>query len=341
MNPDDVEIMEKVHFCVFQDDDKTVWRQTFELFYDTGKPVCWVTEALYDIDKIGDKEEAEPKEILRGPEPLFMGTNAIDFLPVVIVPNEPNLAETFGESDLESLYQPINEVCRKYSDSGDAIRFELFPIKLIMNVEESNIDDFKIAPGAVWTLLGGDKDHPADAKNLESSMNNMDWLFRYTDKLLDMLHEFSGVPMTTREKLDTVGNISGVALKLMFSSIVSKCNRKTIYWQDGLKSVYDYALRTAKVYEGLEYDPDKLNLEINLIPRVPQNELEQLEIQAKKIEMLTRGIVDTMKEMGIKDPEEEFAKNLVERAQVEAVTSPDFIGQRIASEAEGASTEIE
>ncbi len=321
MNADDIEIMEKVHFCNFQDDDKTVWRQTF--WMENG--VCYVMEALFDIGKIGETSEPVPKQILRAPGPLYQDNKPIDFIPVTIIPNEPQLGETFGESDLEPLYVPINEVCRKLSDASDALRFELFAIKLLLNVEESQLDKFDISPGAVWYLQDGDTDHKADARNLESSMGGMDQLHTYVNVLLDMLHQFSGVPRVTRDKIDAVGNISGVALKLMFSSIVSKCNRKMVYWRDGLNQVYDHALRTANVYEGFAYDPEKLDLQVIATPRIPQNELEQLEIQAKKIEMLVIKIVDILKDMGIEEPEKYFAEVLAEKVQIDTALTPDAV----------------
>ena len=329
MDPDDVDIMEKVHFCILQDDDKTVWRQTFEMV----DGVCYITEMLFDIEKIGDKGEPTPKKVIKKPQPLYNGNQVIDFIPVTLIPNEPNLGDIFGISDLEPLYTPINEVCRKFSDAGDAIRFELFPIKLIMNVEESETDSFEVSPGAVWYLQGGDSEHPVDAKNLESRMSNMEYLNTYVDRLMDMLHQFSGVPRVTRDKIDTIGSVSGVAIKLMFSSIVSKCNRKLMYWRPRLIEAYDHALRTASVYEGFSYKPDELNLDVLITPRVPQNELEQLEMDAKRIDMLVVKIVDVMQKMGIEKPEEYLAELLAERSETDKVLAGDIYGKAIEQEA--------
>jgi hypothetical protein len=331
MNAEDEDIMEKVHFCYFLDDDKTVWKQTFELF----DGVCHVWEALYDISKIGEKGEAEPKEIIRNWEPLFSGNQTIDFIPVILIPNEPNLGDVFGASDLESLYSPINDVCRKLSDGSDALQFELFPINLLINAEQSQIDALEVSPGAVWDLKGGDADHPVDARKLESAMSNMEHLEAYVDRLLDMAHQFSGVPRITRDKIDSLGNMSGVAMKLLFFSVVSKCNRKMMYWKPALTEVYDYALRTAKVYEGFSYEPEDLGLQIEATPRVPQNELEQLEIQAKEIEMLVKSVVTVMQERGVPNPKEALAEILAERTQIDDTFNPDLTGSRIAREAEG------
>ncbi len=331
MNPDDVDIMEKVHFCAFQDDDKTIWRQTFELRESNGQMVCWVTEALYDLRSLAAKDP-KPKEVLYD-IPLFSGSRPIDFIPVVIIPNEPNLGEIWGKSDLEPLYLPINELCRKMSDATDALAFELFPITLLMNATESNIDDFEVSPGAVWELKGGDAEHQPDARKLESSLSSLPMLDSYVDRLINMLHQFSGVPNVTRDKVDSVGNISGVALKLMFTAIVSKCNRKAMYWKPGLQDVYDQVLRTAAVYQGFDYKEDAAPVEVTITPRVPQNELEQLEIQAREIELMVKRVVTVMKERGVADPEEELAAWLAERGQIDSSLNPDVFGAAIESEA--------
>jgi hypothetical protein len=331
MDPDDVDVMDKVHFCAIQDDEKTVWRQTFQLVLIDGTKACWVTEALFDLDKIGEEREPTPKAIVRN-EALYNGSNYLDFIPVTLIPNEPELGEVWGKSDLEPLYGPINEICRKMSDSGDALKFELFAIKVIMNAIGSNIDDFAVAPGALW-MINGDPENPPDVKNLENNMSSMEYLNTYVDRLLDACHQFSGVPRATRDKMDAKGPISGVALKLMFTSIVSKCNRKMMYWKPALEQVYDHVLRTNAVYENFPYDPDKFDLKLTANPRVPQNELEQLEIQATKINMLVKKTVDVMKEMGIKNPEEYLAEVLTERAQIDKAMNPDYTYSRIEGEA--------
>lgn len=330
---DDIDIIEKVHFCHFQDDDKTIWRQTFELRQISGKTVCWVIEALFNVEDIGDSSDPKPREIILD-GPLYKDNTPIDFLPITLIPNEPNLGDIWGHSDLEPLYDPINEVCRKMSDQSDALKFELFPIALLLNIDESNTDEFEVSPGAVWKLMSGDENHPADAKKLESTLGSMAALEAYVDRLIGTLHQFSGVPNITRDKIDTTGAISGVAIKLMFTSIVSKCNRKMMYWKPGLEEVYTNVLKTARVYEGLKYDPDKLGMKISTTPRVPQNDLELLEIQAKEIEMLVKRVVTIMKERGVQNPEEELAAVLAERSNIDATFNPDLTGSRIAAEAE-------
>ncbi len=326
MDPDDVDIMEKVHFCALQDDEKTVWRQTFEL----KDGVCWVTEALFEISSLREKD---PRPISKVETPLYMGNKAIDFIPVTIIPNEPKLGDVMGKSDLEPLYVPINEICRKMSDASDALAFELFPITLILNAIESNKDEFEVSRGAIWELNGGDAEHPADARKLESSMPVMPALESYVDLLLGTLHQFSGVPNVTRDKIDSVGAISGVALKLMFTSIISKCNRKAMYWKPGLQEVYDNVLKTAEVYQGFAHQPDQV-VEITMTPRVPQNELEELEKQARQIEMLVKKTVDVMKERGVKDPEAYLAEVLAERAEIDKAENPDIFGRELEREAE-------
>jgi hypothetical protein len=338
MDPDDADVMKKVHFCAYLDDDEHIWKQTFELVPWGQGQACKVTEAIYHVNSLGRSNPVPEKS---DQEILHNGDRAIDFIPVQLIPNEPNLGDVWGKSDLEPLYSPINEICRKTSDLGDALKFELFPINILKNVLESEVDQFEIRPGALWNLVDGDSEHPASADKLESSMANADHVKQYVDMLKEALHLFSGVPQTTRDKVDATGQVSGVALKLMFTAIVSKSSRKLKYWLPRLERMYDYALRTASTYEGLDYDPEEFDLEVNAVPRVPQNEMEELEKQAKRIEMLVAKVVTVLQEQGIEDPEEYLAEVLTERRQIEDALNPDIYGAAIEQEAESFEEEPE
>jgi hypothetical protein len=332
MDHDDIDLTEKVHFAAFLDDEVHVWRQTFELV----DGVCHVREEIFKIDELS-KRNPMPEKVIKD-EDLYSGSNPIDFIPVVLIPNEPNLGEVWGESDLNPLYTMVNEICRKMSDVADALKFELFPVTILKNVLKSAVEDFEISPGAVWTLMDGDSDHQASADKLESTLGNMDALKQYVDQLKEAMHQFSGIPNVTRDKIDTAGNISGVALKLMFTSIVSKCNRKLMYWKPRLEQAYEYALQTASVYEGFKFDREAFDLEVQTTPRIPQNELEQLEIQAKKIEMLVVKVVSVMQELGVEEPEEELMAILEERKMIDNALSADIYADVIDKEAQGGGT---
>lgn len=332
MNPDDVDILEKVSFVALQDDEEHVWKQTFELRYMYGIPVCWVTEAIYTLKSIKNSADPTPEKILYD-NPLYMGEKFIDFLPATIIPNEPNLGDVWGKSDLDPLYDPINEICKKYSSFADFLEFEMFPITIFKNVDWSKTNKPKIAPGATANLKGGDSEHPVDVFKLEASMSSKDAVEWFVNQLIDHLHQFSGVPRITRDTSAIQSSMSGYAVKLQYLSIISATNRKLTYWNDGLTQIYDQILRSKAVYEGFNYRED-YDIRIEQQSKLPENEREELDLLADKVGMLVMKTTDAMAKLGVPDPDIYLAELLRERSEIDAATEPDVYGAAIRKEAE-------
>jgi hypothetical protein len=151
--------------------------------------------------------------------------------------------------------------------------------------------------------------------------------------MINMAHQFSGVPNITRDKLDSLGNMSGVAVRLMYLGIISKCDRKLKYWLPRLGNVYDMILKTEAVYSDYKYDKN-CELTIEAHSKLPQNELEEAQIMAIKLNQLIRTIKTQMKKDGVVDVDAEFAQMLIERQQVARAENPDIIGSALAREAQ-------
>lgn len=332
-DPDDIDLLQKVYFCSFQDDEKTLWRQTFEIVDGTSDgfkgPVCRVIEELFKIDELKNKNP-RPFKLLRN-ELLFKDGNAIDFIPVVPVPNEPNLGEIWGESDLESLYTEINEICRKTSDFGDMLGYEMFPLSVFKNVEWDQTHPPQAKPGA-FIEINGPNDAQPEAYKLESQMSAKVSVEFYIDQMINLAHQFSGVPNITRDKLDSLGTMSGVAVRLMYLGIISKCDRKMKYWIPRLGNVYDMILKTEGVYSDYTY-AEGYELTIETHSKLPQNELEEAQIIAIKLNQLMASIKTQMKKDGVVDVDAEFAQMLIERQQIAEAENPDVIGSAINREA--------
>lgn len=333
MNADDSRLMESVSFAAMQDDEEHVWKQTFDIRYipEFGKNACWVYEAIYNLKSLRGGTKPIPEKELKN-NPLFSGTEVIDFIPVVIIPNEPRLGDVWGKSDLDPLYDLINELCKKYSSFADCLEYEMFPINVFMNVDWSQTKEPTIGPGAFLDLKGGDPEHPIGASKLESRMSAKDSVEWFTNQLVNDLHKFSKIPNITRDKLDSLGPISGVALELMYASVIGKTNRKKIYWVPGLDKVYDYVLRSLAVYEGFSYRED-YDLRVEMRSKLPTNETEEYELLAKRVADLTLKTTDAMKSLGIPDPDKYLVDLLKEKAMINEAVDPDIYGAAIKREA--------
>jgi len=305
---DDYENITKIHFVAFRDED-TIWKQTYEL--ENG--ICYIEEAIYDAKMI-----EKPKEVIIPRQPLGIGKKYLDFIPVYIIPNTPQIGEIWGMSELEDLIPIIDEINRKYSDLSDSLRFDLFAITILMNVKPTGKNPekgLKAKPGAVWELMGGGPDSPkSDVFKLEGQFHYIESLKYHIDSLVAALYEFSEVVNVSVDRISKVGNLSGVALKLLFAAILSKTTRKNAIWGARLREMYMGILKMKQIYEGYDL-PDDLDIEIITHNPLPQNELENIQVITQKITAGLISVTTAMNELGVEDPERELAQILEEKNQ--------------------------
>jgi SPP1 family phage portal protein len=308
---DDYETINKVHFVAFKD-EKTIWKQTYELVDVLGKKVCYIEEAEYDTRNI-----QEPSRVIIEYQPLGINGKWLDFIPVYIVPNTPQIGEVWGMSELEDLVPLIDAINMKYSDLSDSLRFDMFAITILLNT--GKLDSTKVKPGAVWELIGGDPQGAMKPEifKLESQFQYIESLKYLIDNLESAIIQFSETIDLNIQKIEGLGNLSGVALKLMFAAILSKTARKNMIWGDKLREMYLGMLKMLNVYEGYDI-PDEFDLEILFHDPLPQNELEQVQILSAKIADGLIALSTAMDEIGIQDPEAEIAKILEERKTFES-----------------------
>jgi hypothetical protein len=108
----------------------------------------------------------------------------LDFIPVVHIPTEKLTGTTLGFSELEKVAEVNDEIDRKMSDYSDALRFEMFAITLLMNVNEDPKNPLKYSPAAKWNLGETDKEIGApDAKRLESGFKFKEAIESYLDRM--------------------------------------------------------------------------------------------------------------------------------------------------------------
>jgi hypothetical protein len=309
---DDTEKINKVHFVAFRNENE-IWKQTYELI--GGR--CQVSEAVYDV-----KNSLRMVEEIQAPAFLGDGNKFLDFIPVYIIPNNPCVGMVWGYSELEDLIPIIDELNRKYSDSSDALRFEMFAITIMLNVKDiKDAQDKggkpKTKPGAVWNLFSaGTGDLKPDVSKLESQFAYGDTLKTHIDNLKNAMFELSSVIQVNPEIVSKLGNLSGVALKLMYASMISKTNNKNTVWKPKLAQMYHDSLKMRAVYESYGY-PEDIDVEIITSMPVPLNEKEEVEIATMKLATGLSSMKREMDLMGIENPEILMAEILEERKQAE------------------------
>ncbi|WP_046132554.1 phage portal protein [Bacillus sp. TH008] len=312
----DVDQLDEVHFVAWLDEEQTkLWKLSYYLEWEgdeeTGNYDCKIEEAIYDDGLSLVEKRVERKSM------------GLDFIPVVHIPTEKLSGQTSGFSELEKLIETADEIDRKLSDYSDALRFEMFAITLLTNVEYDPKNPFKIAPGAIWDLGETSKEiGEPDAKKLESGFKFKEAIEAYLDRLQKRLHEISEVPMVNTADMNT-GGINDMALKLLYSSIISKTQRAWIVWQSRLQTLNEYILRYMKARQ----DHPRFKYEKEWLAQVDDNYGSKIvfglplpEDQKALVEQLGEEIANEMESIkgaivrsGKDNPEAKFMEILQER----------------------------
>lgn len=312
---DDYEKINKVHFVAFRSED-VVWKQTYEL----AGGICYFEEATYNV-----KEGLRIEEVIQERTPLGKGKKYLDFIPVYIIPNNPTAGMVWGYSELEDLIPIIDEINKKYSDSADALRFEMFAITVLMNTKKfskpGQEGSVETKPGAVWNLMGmggikgtSDANIKSEVFKLESGFNYRETLQTHLDNLKNAMFELASVTRVSPESVAKLGNLSGVALKLLFASMVSKIDNKNTIWKPKLEQMFTDSLKMRSVYESYAY-PEDLKVEVIIQNPTPMNEAEEVEIATQKLAAGLTSIKREMNNMGVENAEELMAEILAERQE--------------------------
>jgi hypothetical protein len=330
-NQDDEELLEKVHFIHYLDKESTkMWKQSFELEWseEKGDFECFLTEAVYEL--ADDEVWVDEMRINREP----MGLN---FIPVVEIPNERLTGMSRGYSEIEKFADLTDEINKKLSDYSDAIRFEMFAITLLMGVD--NDKGLQVSPGAMWNLQGSggllEGERP-DAKKLESNFKFKEATESYLDRLYANLHKIAEVPSVNTSEM-SVGGINDMAVKLLFSSIISKTQRSWVVWRSRLELLNEYILRYMKARqddERFKYDRDLVNQIDENFDNTVHFRLPLPEDQAELITNLNTEMASDLESIkgalarkGVENPEAKLMEILAERKLMRNETDP-YNGQQ-------------
>jgi len=305
-DPDDPEMMTKVHFCSFMDNDETIWKQTWELV--DGK--CLLTEGTYNT-------KLKPLKMRYNRADTFL-----DFIPVILVPNEGLSGDPFGRSYLHDLIPLFDQYSRSMSDSADALRFNLFAVTVLMNAAPGAEENLKISPGEVWNIGG----EGLDVQKLESKFNYAEALQDFLTRLENVMHMLGEVPDITPDRIKGFGLVSGVALKLLYSDLVSATQQSWRVWKASLTTMNEYILRMLETYSGkpgFYYKNDKKmdvaaiagDYTTRIIPHLPlpENEAEKITMEVNKLASSLQSVKGGLQEIGEKYPERKIAEIIAER----------------------------
>jgi hypothetical protein len=228
------------------------------------------------------------------------------FPPLIGAQNLPRPNEYHGASDLEGGLEELNgSVSRVLSNLARIVRFHAHPKTWASGISTAELASVVVDPDGVIGLP-----HPdAQLHNLEMT-SDLSGALSVFSKLKGLLHELARMPELDSEKLEGVGQMSGLALKILYGPALELTNTKRGTYGDALEELNR---RILAVSHAMEYDPT-LEVAIGWKDALPTDEVQELAAAEAK-QRLGVSKHTLIEELGY-DPEQE-----AERRQDEADAS--------------------
>lgn len=234
---EDVDRLSKVVFFYHQNesDDRAkqrIWRQRYEMA--GGR--CLLTEGVYD--GYGNVIE----------QPHESEDTGLDFMPVFVIINDGLTGDMTGESDVQELWDDQDTYNRFKSDDIDALKFNMFPMRIFRDADQKTMDNLKIAPGAtVDAQTDPASAMQVDAKILEAQFGYNERIENALNRIKADMYDLVSVPNVTPDQLK--GFItSGKGMKALYWALMTRCEEKWNAWDAALRWMVDALIKMARTY---------------------------------------------------------------------------------------------
>ncbi|RJO63352.1 MAG: phage portal protein [Dehalococcoidia bacterium] len=232
--------------------------------------------------------------------------NPCGAIPFIIFPNLRQPKRCWGMSDIPQLMEPQRELNRALSQLSHILELSGNPIAVLENVEQS--EDIAVRPGAVWNL-------PEEAKAYLLDLlqgGGVGLHISYIEMLYRTLHDMAESP---RAAFGGTGrDISGVALEIELQPLLQKIWRKRLIREPVYRRRAEMILRLLSKYKGEDYE--NLNIEVVWAPVLPRDIASVVKSEETLVQSGIHSRRRAMAEVGVTDPESEFARWLDERSAI-------------------------
>ncbi len=241
-----------------------IWRQRYELV--DGR--CILDEGLFD--GYGNAVETIYEKFDTG----------LECIPCTVILNDGLTGDLEGESDVDLLISNQDTYNRLNSDDADALKFNMFPMRSLIDASEESAKNLTIAPGSLADIStdptlrdGGGRQ--AKYEVVESGFGYDARLENRLNRTKNDMHMLLSVPNISLEMLKGIAT-SGKGMKAIYWELLCRCEEKWAEgWDGAIKWLVDTLIMMAQAY-GVEPLPDiEYNVRIEHLYPIPDDEEEE------------------------------------------------------------------
>lgn len=227
----------------------------------------------------------------------------------------------WGRSDLEDIIPIQDAINKALTDLMTSADYQAFQKVFLVGHRPSKEDNIQLGPGTLTSLPDPQTQvhvvEPADPAGLLNILK----------QCIEEISALSGIPQRMFNKGEGFGQLSGVALKIAFMSLLDIASEKAALLSEALEWVNWIIFKVATV-EGLT-DDDYTDLEtkVTLEQGLPTDIDALTTTLVKQVDSGLKSRESAMKELGIEDVEAEKERIQQERAEAE----DPFVSQALAS----------
>jgi len=238
-------------------------------------------------------------------ELLESKANPYGFIPFVIFPNLREPKKFWGVSDIPAIRESVRELNRAMSQLSMILELSGNPIAVLENVTEA--EDIAVQPGAVWELPEKARAYLLDLLQGGGVRLHAD----YIDLVYRTLHDLGESPRTAFG--ENRQGLSGVALQMELDPLLKKVQRKRLLRSAVYKRRNEMILRILEQHTGVSYAPYRTRAIWG--PLLPQDRSRLVEDEARLVAAGIHSRRRAADELGVEDPETEFARWLAEEGE--------------------------
>jgi len=239
-------------------------------------------------------------------DPLESKPNPYGFIPFIIFPNLRQPKSFWGISDIPPLMETQRELNRSLTQLSRILEVSGNPIAVLEGVESA--EDIRVQPGALWTIPPEAKAYLLDLLQGGGIRLHID----YIDLVYRCLHDISEAPRAAYGGIER--ELSGVALEVELQSLLQKVRRKRT-----IRTV-TYTLRNRMILalhnQFNRQDLTTVNYAILWGQVLPQDRAREAQNEQLLVQSGVHARRTAMDELGVRDPELEFARWLEERQRI-------------------------